>query len=72
MQLKRTFATLLLLAFVFTISLSIGFLVGCGENDPVSSSCTDCGSGDVSWDSNVERRRDNDTGQFVKSCCCGH
>lgn len=50
---------------------------GCEEDSTTSSggsseTCTSCGSGDVYWDNNAERCRDNDNGQFVKSCCCGH
>lgn len=50
---------------------------GCGDDSTApsggsSATCTSCGSGDVYWDSNAERCRDNDNGQFVKSCCCGH
>lgn len=34
--------------------------------------CNNCGSGNVYWDSSVQRCRDRQSGQFVDNCCCGH
>jgi len=60
------------LVAILMLGIANSFL-GCGDDaNPTSASCSSCGSGDVYWDTNADRCRDNDNGQFVKSCCCGH
>jgi hypothetical protein len=58
-----------LLSCLFVVALAFS---ACEDDGPTSAGCSDCGSGDVYWDSNVARCRDDNTGRFVKSCCCGH
>ena len=67
---RRAVLTAVLIAAILAVVSPL--LQGCGEENPASASCTDCGSGDVYWDTSVDRCRDRDNGQFVKSCCCGH
>lgn len=56
-----------------TLTATAQNLAGCGDTStgPGSSGCGDCPAS-VSWDSGVDRCRDNSNGQFAKSCCCGH
>ncbi len=61
----RSAIVALFLAMFFSADIS------CKKDDPTGD-CADCGSGNVRWDSGVSRCRDNNTGQFVKNCCCGH
>lgn len=53
------------LALAAGLALTLG---GCLLDS--DSDCGDCGSGNVYWDASVERCRDDETGRFVKSCCC--
>ena len=62
--LRLLLALILLSAFVPIVS--------CSRSSPATAPCTDCGSGNVYWDTGVNRCRDHANGQFVKSCCCGH
>jgi hypothetical protein len=66
-----------ILTGLMMLALASPLYQGCGGDSATSSggssaTCTSCGSGDVYWDSGAKRCRDNDNGQFVKSCCCGH
>lgn len=67
----KTTAAILLLAFALGLPLG---MQGCAKSNPTGPSvgCSDCGSGNVYWDTSADRCRDRSNGQFVKSCCCGH
>lgn len=64
-SLRRTILVLLL-----AISLSVG--LSCSKSVGPGNDCPSCGSGNVYWDTGVNRCRDHATGRFVSSCCCGH
>jgi hypothetical protein len=59
---------LLLLLMLWAVSFAVSS--SCSKSP--TAPCSSCGSGDVYWDSGVDRCRDHANGQFVKSCCCGH
>lgn len=59
---KRLFRRLVFLGLLFTTLP----LLSCSEDLPTNPGC-----GDVYWDTSVDRCRSRDTGQFVKSSCCG-
>jgi DNA-directed RNA polymerase subunit M/transcription elongation factor TFIIS len=77
-KIRRGKVISVVIACIILLGLVAPIFQGCGSGDSTTSSggssatCTSCGSGDVYWDSNAKRCRDNDNGQFVKSCCCGH
>jgi len=67
----RTHIPKVLFWLLLASSIYLNVFVGCSEKDNPASSAN-CGSGNVSWDSNASRCRDNANGQFVASSCCGH
>jgi DNA-directed RNA polymerase subunit M/transcription elongation factor TFIIS len=72
---KKSIIAAILFVLVFTSFLSLSAICSsCSKDDagPTSVGCSDCGSGNVYWDSNAKRCRDRENGRFVKSCCCGH
>lgn len=70
MDRARFVLSTLILAFTL-IGLTQG-LISCSDDNPTAACDGNCGSGDVYWDESVDRCRDRDNGQVVKSCCCGH
>lgn len=64
---RRRISFILLALFIVASTFSI---FACSK--PTAPACTDCGSGNIYWDTGANRCRDNSNGQFVKSCCCGH